>query len=254
MHVSEFRDDEATAQRAREVIEMLAAELDLLDPSVVTASPDLFSVAWGWWARICRTARAVNVLAAEGLLHEAAPLVRVVIEHSIGLVWLTDVGDPGYASIIARHHKHMENVRASANKADWIIDVPDSTSSDSAQLPTDEDLKYPRSFETMLDDYELGTLYTVYRVESAYNHPTYAGARPYLQQRDDALQILTTPESPSRAIQIETARSLIIATMAVDRLLDGRPLQPRTRAASSLLGVPHELPARKPNRGPTTKE
>ena len=50
-------------------------------------------IAHGWYTRVRRTGRALQVLKAVGFEHEGAHLRRSMIEHALGLYWLVDAKD-----------------------------------------------------------------------------------------------------------------------------------------------------------------
>src|SRR3954451_77865 len=54
------------------------------------AEVSAIAVTYGWMARVIRTGEAALLQADQGYATEAAPSVRTMIEHAIGLWWLVE--------------------------------------------------------------------------------------------------------------------------------------------------------------------
>ncbi|GHH43950.1 hypothetical protein [Lentzea cavernae] len=53
---------------------------------------DVFIAVYGWWAWVCRSSRLVLLAHEADLGHEAAPNVRTILEHTLVMQWVADVG------------------------------------------------------------------------------------------------------------------------------------------------------------------
>ncbi len=77
-----------TEDRYRQAIDEIVRGLTQLTAPLTLANPNrvrCLQVAYGWCAEIHRLARAVVILLDQELGHEARPLVRVLLEHTVTL-------------------------------------------------------------------------------------------------------------------------------------------------------------------------
>lgn len=242
--MSDLADDEATAKRARDVIDRLVAVFDRISgaESVPFREPtqDLIPVVFGWWARINRTSEAVALLYDNGLAHEGAPIVRSIMQHTMAMQWLIDAGDPALEAVHEYGEDHLRNLVDSVEKAAWQL--PETVSALPKPPKKNPLVNELKNFEQMCQRYEYG-MHTVFRVLSAYSHPTDRSAVAYYYQQSGEPARLSghSVVEPYRYI-IQTAISLIQSGLCVDGLLDSEPLSNNLRTAAEHLGIPLELP------------
>lgn len=245
--MSNFADDEATAKRARDVIHQLVTVFDRLSGAEILTvrepTQDLIPVVFGWWARINRSSEAVALLYDNGLVHEGAPIVRSIMQHTMAMQWLIDTGGLALEAVYEYGEDHLRNLVDSVEKAGWQL--PEKIAAPPRPAEKNNLINELKNFEQMCQRYEYG-MHTLFRVLSAYSHPTDRSAVAYYYQQSGEPAKLSGHSvlEPYRYI-IQTAISLVQSGLCVDRLLDGGPLGSDLRTAAGHLGIPLELPKRR---------
>lgn len=222
--------------------------LDLFDAlpqvSVKSRNVRLVQVAHGWANQIYRFARAILVLSDSGFEHEARVIVRSMLEYTITLHWLIEVGDDGVDAVMAEHQRSLRNA---SEKADPGLEMPKDIIRQvlDFEVPAVTEQETLRRFEQVCE--ELGieqNLYIVYRVECSIAHPTFAAASEYLVERPDELTpAFVTKPSDETAVIALAAHCLVWAGRSLDSLLKDRPLreplQKIARRIESARALPH---------------
>ena len=133
--------------------------------------------AYGWWSRIVRTAQAIAVLHRAGLAHEAAPLVRTNLHHSIALQWLIVYPDEARAALAWEHQSQGGKMLRKAIEEGWDLG-PDAA----WDPPTDrapEGYLYLQSTEALCERMGVRDAYVSFLVQSKLTHPTGFSADVY---------------------------------------------------------------------------
>lgn len=250
-------DNEETARRALDVIAILN---DALDSLTQTGSVDVgadkqrvFYVAYGWWASITRSSRAVAMLYEAGLGHEAGPIVRTILQHTLALHWLVDVGDDALDAVAEYGDDNTRLLLKTMADAKWLL--PDGVDATAPPEPAEpHPLKNKiKVFEQLCIAYDARTLYVPYRLLSAQIHPSPSGANAYIDLASE--ELLGNAKSESYGQLIDTARSLIQAGHVIGPLLEQDTIREAVARAEDRLGVRFGLWTRKTkaqkNRKPT---
>ena len=135
-------------------------------------------VAFGWWTRIVHTAQGIAAVHAAGVAHEAAPLVRALIHHSVALKWLTEFPDEVTEAITWEHGKQGARAWGRAVDRGWEL-TPDA----GPQAPTDgapPGYRYLTSMEDLCARASMANALVPLLIESKYAHPTGISADAYL--------------------------------------------------------------------------
>ncbi len=235
-----------TQERDRQAIDEIVRGLAQLPVPLTLANPNhvrCLQVAYGWCAEIHRLARAVVLLLDQELGHEARPLVRVLLEHTVTLHWLVEAGDGAAEAVLAKHERSMQKLRKDAEGGPLL---PSSllALAKSGEIPILREDQALRDFRSICKDLSLlNTLYAVFRLESAYVHPSWAGAAAFMAGDSDHPALRPTPSIPTDGLVQLVAACLVWASHDLDSLLAGHPWRQRLEQIAAELGVLPHLPA-----------
>lgn len=239
MSNAEIGDDEENVTRAEQAIEMLVAAFEALTASgsvrVNSGAARLFTAAFGWWASINRSCQAVLVLRRSGLEHEAAPIVRSIVQHSLVLQWMAEVGDVALDAVTEYGDNNTRLLTETLKQAKWAL--PDGFD---PQVPPKPAVANPlvsrvKNFEELCILYGARELYVTYRLLSAYAHPTATGAMAYVDHASG--RPATRSTAPTRGFIVQTAICLAQTGHVMNSLLEGGPLQETLDQVDQLLGA-----------------
>lgn len=212
----------------------------------------LMQVAHGWTAQIFRFAKSILVLADSGFGHEADVIARSMLEYTVILHWVLEVGDDAVDALMSEHQRSL---KAASKKADPDLGLPMEAIQEilSVEVREVDEQDTLRWFEGVCR--ELGVesnLYVVYRVMCAVAHPTISAAAAYLVDLGDSVPSGFKPEPSGGLEAVPLAASLLVwAASSLDSLLEGRPMEESIEGiAARIETVPH-LPPRQ-RRHPTT--
>ncbi|WP_300682827.1 DUF5677 domain-containing protein [Nocardioides sp.] len=231
--------------------EMLARFRDL--PAPETGPVDLTSfsdvagveallVAYGWTARVVRTAHAAIRLDSDGFATEASPMVRSMAEHLIALHWVTEQRGDAFQALL-RAWQHELSRFKEAESAGWKLD-PDiikavdelrSLETDKASLPADALARTRHAAER----YGLGVVYRAWLVESWTSHASYMSAKTYYDYDPTAaLEFTLRGDDPSRPSDVTSiCTAMTHAALGVySRMLPGGILTDDLSRWSAVLG------------------
>src|SRR5271170_6087299 len=68
----------------------------------------LMQVAHGWTAQIFRFAKSILVLADSGFGHEADVIARSMLEYTVILHWVLEVGDDAVDALMSEHQRSLK--------------------------------------------------------------------------------------------------------------------------------------------------
>jgi hypothetical protein len=195
--------------RASQVMERIESAFKDIGAIEVEDGPGVAKAlaAYGWWARIVRTGRAIVILHRQGLAHEAAPLVRTLLHHSAALIWLDEFPDEALEALRWEHQKQGSKMLAKAIERSWDLDPIGLVES-----PTDEKpagYRYLQQTEELCCRAGLDHLYVAFLIESKFTHPTGLSADAYLAVVGDELVLLKEPpvHTPLRGAVVFAAES-----------------------------------------------
>ena len=237
---TQFDADEATALRAEQVVEQLADALDNIAAEgsiqAIPGNSRVFIVAYGWWAHTTRSSQAVLTLRRAGLEHEASPIIRNILQHSLALQWLIDIGDKAVDAIEEYSDNNVRLLSDTMGKANWPP-VPGLNLATPPKPATANPLVTKlKNFEELCVAYNAQQLYVPFRLMSAYAHPTAVGARAYLDERSGTISA-SVVESTTNTLIIQTAMCLIQAGKAFNQLLVGSTMGNALSKADETLGM-----------------
>lgn len=201
-------------------------------------TPDLYSrvdgmnracvVGWGTTLNVVHLARGIRLLHTEGQCHAAVPLLRSIMEYTLGTIWLADDGD----AAVDVFNRRLQNAHAKlANDLggmDLDADFPAEavrTFRDTVTAPLqphpDERLA---AFRHLLTEYGFKEMIPVYNVLSGITHLSLEGAQTFFQDKDDAVQLSQQPFRGEVAPCEQIAFGMQFdAMVAYNQLLVGQP-------------------------------
>jgi hypothetical protein len=246
----DFRDDQATAERAAAAIGIIATALDAMAEvgartRAPGTSPRVLPIAHGWFAAVVRNGQLIALAYKHGLRHECAANSRLALQHSLALQWLIEGGEPAVDAVEADGQRRAYDLVKELTDTGWPL--PDGFT----MTPTDRPAQSGRleneisNFKAMCELYIGGDQqYVPYRVQSGNAHPSYIGSRAYIVPETDELS--TTAVTDSYVYLIDTARCVILAAHAFAPLLVDSPLPEATSRAEAALGIEFGLWRRVP--------
>jgi hypothetical protein len=239
MHDTEIGDNEESAARAEQVITTLVGAFEALaaagEVQVRSGAARVFTAAFGWWAGITRSSQAILTLRGAGLEHEAAPIVRSVVQHSLVLQWMVEVGDAAIDAVAEFGDNNTRLLLDTLAQANWPL--PEGFY---PQVPAKPPVANPlvskvKNFEELCIRYGARQLYVTFRLLSAYAHPTATGAMAYVDHASGAPASRST--APTRASILQTALCLAQAGHVINSLLTESPLRASLEQVDRLLGM-----------------
>lgn len=148
--------------------------------------------SYGWWTRIVRTAHAVGLLHQAGLAHEAAPLVRALIHHSVALLWLMEDPSEALPALRWEHGKEGDRMLTKALERDWELDPNCGPKRPDTNAP--DGYVYLKDAEKLCERAEMPHAYVAFLLESKFTHPTAISADAYLMDVDGTVHLLHSCE------------------------------------------------------------
>ncbi|MBD3934827.1 hypothetical protein IF129_25105 [Streptomyces chumphonensis] len=254
--MSEFLHDEATAQRAREVIRKLIAVRDEIAASqsgiaFEGAHQAVAPHAWSWWMFITDSARIVLDEAEKGYGFVVAPVMRNLMNHATALQWLVEGGESALKAVDAYSDEQLIKLIDNVRRVGWEgADGPfEQTVRDAiAARDANPDLAVTKLYneiknaETLLTAYGMPEGYVPYRHLSSYTHTSRETARLYLAadgQGGPALR--DTPRDSGLNDVLWASVCLIQAGRVMDEILARHPFTQVLDEVSAHLGVPQKL-------------
>ena len=239
MNNVEIGDDEEGAARAEQAIALLVDAFEgLAATGPVQALPgmgNLFTAAFGWWAGITRSSQAVLTLRRAGLEHEAAPIVRSIVQHSLVLQWMVEVGDEAIKAVAEYGDNNTRLLLDTFAKAKW--EAPEGFDPEVPPRPAVANplVSKLKNFEELCIRYDARKLYVTFRLLSAYAHPTPIGALAYFDQASGTPA--TRSSLPTHAGILQSAICLTQTGQVMDSLLEDSPLGKYMDQVDELLGA-----------------
>ncbi len=168
-------DADAAAAVIDRLSQLQAATLPRLEADVNLRQ---LLVGYGWWTRIVHTSQAVLAAHSAGVAHEAAPLVRALIHHSVALKWLAEFPDEATAAITWEHQRRGEETLRKALDRGWDIDPEAGPTAPTDDAP--EGYRYLMSMEKLCARATMTQAFVPLLLESKFSHPTGISADAYL--------------------------------------------------------------------------
>lgn len=202
----------------RQIVDVLLAEHEASTPprpqDAITARR--LAVAWGLYCQVHRFARAVILLADNGMGQEGVVLTRVMLEHTIVLHWIIERGDDGIEAMLANQSKQMKNWLQKTR--DTSLEVPQAIAEEiTASFTGIDEAKAARLFSDICGQVGCEDLYAVYGIQSQTVHPSVATSNAYIDMSSGVLQL--APRLAHEANVSLVAHCLIWVQRAFDRLM-----------------------------------
>ncbi|HET6357323.1 DUF5677 domain-containing protein [Streptomyces sp.] len=261
--MSEFLHDDATAERAREVMRKLIESRDEIASSqegiaFEAAHKAVAPHAWSWWMLITDSARIVLDEAERGYGFVVAPVMRNLMNHTVALKWLVDGGDSALKAVDAYSDGELLKLIENAQRVKWQADGPveqmlrqaiaarDANPDPDVTKLTNE----IKNAETLMVAYGIPEGYVPYRHLSAYTHTSRETAQLYLApDGQGGWALRATPRGSGLNDVLWASVCLIQAGRVIDGILTGQPLAQALDEATAHLGLPENiLPRRREKR------
>jgi hypothetical protein len=230
--------------RGRNVQRILLAAADAI-PNLLPAEMQLAQlIGHGWYRHVVRSCRScLLILDCDAELdHEAAPIRRSIIEHTVSLIWLANSGQTAVDAIQQAHQNKVAGLIAALGEG-WPAVPPETIASLDMELPSSPEA-FLLHFRHQLKKFDLEVLEGPWLVETAIAHPSLRSAS-YFWERTGESSARPTLDTRSGNDHLPTlagnAQMLLLATLAMNELLGGG-LDSAIAEASEALGQTLELP------------
>ena len=208
-------------------------------------------VGWGTMLNVAHLVRGVRTLHAADQCLAARPLLRSVMEYTMGTIWLADAREDA-VNVLNRKLQASHN-KLLADFGDTDLDTafpPEAVQTFravlTARLPSHPDERLS-AFTHLLKEYGFEKLVPVYDVMSGITHLSLEGAQEFFRTEEGAFRLSQQPlngevvpcEVACLALQFDTM-------LAYNELLAARPWT----AALSAIAKDHELSVKLTTRKP----
>jgi hypothetical protein len=154
-------------------------------------------VGWGTMLNVAHLVRGIRTLHAAGQCHAALPLLRSVMEYTLGTIWLADAGGEAVDVLNRRLQGSHGKLRADLGDIDLDAAFPaDAVQAFrgvlAAQLPPHPDERLS-AFRHLLTEYGFEKNIPVYNVLSGITHLSLEGAQVFFQDRDGEIRLWQQP-------------------------------------------------------------
>lgn len=210
-------------------------------------------VGWGTMHNVAYLVRGVRTLHAAGQCHAARPLLRSVMEYTLGTIWLADAREDAVDVFNRRLQGSHGKLLADLGDTDLDATFPPEAVQAfrdvlTAQLPPHPDERLS-SFRHLLKEYGLEKMIPVYNVLSGIAHLSLEGAQVFFQDRDGEIRLGQQPLHGEVAPCEVLCLGMQFDTMlAYNELLASRPWTADLAAIAKDHGLSVILATRKPGR------
>jgi hypothetical protein len=260
----DFAHDEATARRALDIDQLLAARDRIASGpggiSFLSEHEAVAPTAWGWWMFIGDSARVVAEETKKSHGFVVAPVMRNLMTHTVVLAWLVDGGAAAVKAVDAYSDGQLLKLITDAKRAGWDVEGDSveakvrSAVDARAANPDPEVVRLTNEIRNTADLMAVfgeQEAYLPYRHLSSYSHTTRETAQLYLHPTEaGGWAFRDRPRESGLNDVIWTAVCLIQAGRVLDSILTGQPLTEVLDKATAHLGVPGDIvPRRRPRKG-----
>lgn len=208
-------------------------------------------VGWGTTFHVIHLVKAIRTLHAAGQCHATVPLLRSVMEYTLGTMWLADAGEDAvdvlnrrlqYSKHKLRDDLELESISMSDFPAEAVRTFMNTLT---ARLPPHPDERLS-AFRHLLQEYGFEKLIPVYDVISGHAHLSLEGAQEFFHNGDDAIRLTQYPRHNELMPCEDVCLGMQFDTMlAYNELLRTRPWTARLWAIAEDHGLPAKLTARR---------
>jgi hypothetical protein len=209
-------------------------------------------VGWGTMLNVAHLVRAVRTLHAASQCYAALPLLRSVMEYTLGTIWLADTGEAAVDVLNCKLQGSHKKLLADLGDTDLDAAFPAEVVSSfrnvlTAELPSSPDQQLA-AFRHLLQAYGLDQIVPVYNTLSGIAHLSLEGAQAFFQDKGDgAIRLSQQPGKGEAAWCEEVSLGMQFDTMlAYNKLLKGNPWTADLAAIAKDHGIPGVLATRKP--------
>ncbi len=223
-----------------------------------TISTDVqFAIMHGWFLSCVNSVRGALLLEDAGLGRTADPLIRVAIEHAVGMLWLNRLGWEAVQAVGRSHQRWAKNVSSAVKAADeheamdgrqdWSKDLQAALDAIADQEVPEGIVDGERKIEKRFTVTKAYDLYVAWLSETGMSHATQSTATPYVTFQPERQVLLREPKGPDQTVHVRYAAAAVgafkcmgeamrsdiwVATVAQ---LDGELSTAQTKAESSML-------------------
>lgn len=210
-------------------------------------------VGWGTMLNVAHLVRGTRTLHAAGQCYAAFPLLRSVMEYTLGTIWLADAGEDAVDVLNRRLQGSHGKLLADFGDTDLDAAFPAEAVRSfrdvlAAQLPPHPDERLS-AFRHLMTAYGFEKMLPVYDVLSGIAHLSLEGAQAFFQGSDDAIRLWQQPNKGEAAWCEVICLGMQFDTMlAYNELLSTRPWT----ADLAAIAQDHDLAAVLATRRPGT--
>jgi hypothetical protein len=208
-------------------------------------------VGWGTMLNVAHLVRGIRTLHAADQCHAARPLLRSVMEYTLGTIWLADAGDDAVDVLNRRlqgsHGKLLADFGDTDLDAAFPADAVQSFRNVlAAQLRPHPDERLS-AFSRLLKEYGFENMTPVYDVLSGISHLSLEGAQEFFRDRDGVIRLSQQPLNGEAAPCEVICLGMQFDTMlAYNELLASRPWSADLAAIAKAHDLSAVLATRKP--------
>lgn len=191
----------------------------------------------GWYMRVRRNGRALQVLTAAGFEHEGAPLRRSMIEHALGLHWLADAAEDAVDALLTGHRETWKKIAGSMTDG-WPVTPEDLNPVLSIEIPKSSE-STNLAFKHLCERYDEPNLYVAWLLETGHSHASYASATAYVDGDGTAAgtKLLWKAANHPQTTAGVVANLLYVASVGFNKILTGQPYAAPLEGICSRMGV-----------------
>jgi len=227
-------------------------------------TPDLWSrvdgvnrasvVGWGTMLNVVHLVRGIRTLHAAGQCHAAVPLLRSLMEYTLGTIWLADAGDEAVDVFNRRLQGSHGKLLADLGDTDLEARFPAEAvqifrDTLAAQLPAHPDERLG-PFRHLLVEFGFEQMIPVYNVLSGITHLSLEGAQTFFEDREGAIRLSQHPFRGEVAPCEQICLGMQFdAMLAYNQLLTGQPWAAELSSIATDHGLSMQLTVRKSKQG-----
>lgn len=154
------------------------------------------ALAWGWMVRVSRTGEAAMRLDQAGFSHEAAPLVRSMLEHAIRLRWAAAAGSDFVEAALRMRAASLRTIMRNQISFEYNPEV--IAKMEVLIAEQDEAFSGRNNLHKLKDVVDtdpegLGVMYQTWLLDSQVSHPTVMSAASYFTRHEGGFDLRGQP-------------------------------------------------------------
>lgn len=186
---------------------------------------------WGAVFNAIHLTRGIKTLHDAGCCASAPPLLRSLLEYTMGMLWLADAGDAA-VEVLAHGmfftHTKLDKALRMPENAEWRGRLPREGVEKFEQVLAEDLEKHPDEylliFTRLLEEYGFPQWVPVYNTLSMFSHFSSVGAQRYFRQTGTAWEVSQVPIADEVMPCLYVSLGLLLDAMAAfDTLMLGQP-------------------------------